>query len=57
MRQKERQKLIATAMEEEKQKLFCYACYRVGNEMDKFTSVKIVTEKENSTERITKAPK
>ena len=34
MKQKERQKLIATAMEEEKQKLFCYACYRVGNEME-----------------------
>ena len=34
MKQTERQKLIAAAMEEEKSKLFCYACYRLGDEKD-----------------------
>lgn len=34
MKQKERQKLIATAMEKEKDRLFCYACYRLGSEME-----------------------
>lgn len=31
MRQAEKQKLIAETMEAEKRKLFCYACYRIGN--------------------------
>ena len=31
MKETERQKLIAEAMEAEKRKLFCYACYRLGN--------------------------
>ena len=34
MKQTERQKLIAAAMEEEKSKLFRYACYRLGDEKD-----------------------
>ena len=34
MKQTEKQKLIAAAMEKEKSKLFCYACYRLGDEKD-----------------------
>ena len=34
MKQTERQKLIAAEREEEKSKLFCYACYRLGDEKD-----------------------
>ena len=34
MKQTKRQKLIAAAMEEEKSKLFRYACYRLGDEKD-----------------------
>ena len=31
MTQTKKQKLIAETMEEEKRKLFCYACYRLGD--------------------------